>query len=153
MEIIDIFIESKNELYEKYNKEIVSNELINYIINRTLHIKKREQIELKLHVTEETTDCIELIKNGIKEEYQKSIKNRSIINIRQFMLLLVGILALVISTFINKNNILHEIIIITGWVPIWESIDLELFSDTKEKQKRRVLKKLMSANITKVISK
>lgn len=147
METIDIFIENKNELYEKYNKKIVSSELMQYITNRAMNVEKGKKIHLKIHLKENNYECIEVIKNGIKEEYQKNIRNRDTNNMKQILLLLVGIIVLIISTFINTDNILHEVIIIAGWVPIWESIDLELFTDAKEKRRRKILKKLMSAEI------
>ena len=36
--VIDVDLESENDLYEKYNKNIVSEELINYIIKNSIHI-------------------------------------------------------------------------------------------------------------------
>ena len=34
----------------------------------------------------------------------------------------------------------HEVILIGGWVPIWEAIDIELFRDTKERKKEKLKK-------------
>ena len=50
--------------------------------------------------------------------------------------------------------IFKEIILIGGWVLIWEMIELEIFSDVKEKRKRIILKKILNSefienNITK----
>lgn len=38
--ILQIDLESKEDLFEKYNKNIVSKELIEYIIKATPHFKK-----------------------------------------------------------------------------------------------------------------
>ena len=40
-----------------------------------------------------------------------------------------------------------EILLITGWVPIWEVVDIALFSNTTSKGKRRIIKKLYESEI------
>ena len=60
---------------------------------------------------------------------------------------------LLISTFIKNMNILNEIVLIGAWVPIWEAIELELFTDTKEKRKRKQLKKILKGEIIEIENK
>lgn len=61
--------------------------------------------------------------------------------------MLLGILLLFLSTVIRGMFIFEEVFLIIGWVPIWEAVDIELFSDVKEKKKRNALKKLLESNL------
>lgn len=151
MKKIDIYIEKREDLVETYDKEFVSNTLIEYILSKAAYLKKNENAGLVLHVTNQTKGCSDMIRRGLEEEYNKSIKRRDIINIRQLILLILGLCILFVSTLISTDNIFHEVILIGGWVPIWEAIELELLTDTKEKKRRKQLKKLIKSNIDEVL--
>ncbi len=150
MRKIDIYINTKEDLTEKYNTGIVSTALIQYILQRTIYVKRNEDIQLVLHVSNNTKGCISLIQKGIEETYRDNLRQHHIINIKQFLLLIIGFCMLFISTVIRHNEILEEIILIGGWVPIWEAIELELLTDTKDRRTRRLLKRLLKSEITEV---
>ena len=40
-QIVEIDLSCSNDLYEKYNKKVVSRELINYLVLKTSKYKKR----------------------------------------------------------------------------------------------------------------
>jgi len=147
MKEIKIYIEKKEDLVETYNREFVSNTLIEYIISKAIDIKKANDIRLYIHTTNETKGCSSMIKKGLQDEYNKNIKRRKLTNIKQITLLAIGLSMLFISTLINNNSIINEVILIGGWVPIWEAIELELLTDTHEKRKRRILKRLIKSDI------
>ena len=43
-----------------------------------------------------------------------------------------------------KNDIVwREIILITGWVPIWKMIEVEILPDVAARRKRRVINKIL----------
>lgn len=92
-------------------------------------------------------DCIKIITDELKQEYNKSLKLYHITNIRQLFLLLLGIFFLFLSTLIKEDVIWKEVLLIGGWVPIWETIDIELFSDLEGRRKRIILKKLLKSEI------
>lgn len=150
MKQIEVYINSNNELFETYNKKIISKNLIDYLLNQTIGIKRNEDISLIMYVTEETKGCSSLIQKRLEEEYRKNLRIHSVINIKQITFLLLGLILLFISTLIKDTEIFHEVILIGGWVPIWEAVELELLTDTKEKRKRRRLKKLMKAKIEEI---
>lgn len=85
--------------------------------------------------------------DGFYQEYEMSKKIYHITNIKQFFLLMIGVIFLFLSTIVNESIIWKEILLIGGWVPIWEMIDLELFSDFQERRKRKILKKLLKSEI------
>ena len=64
----------------------------------------------------------------------------------QLIYLIIGILSLVLSSLI-KENIFKELILISGWVLIWSMIEIEIFSDTELKRKRKILKQLLNSEI------
>ena len=88
-----------------------------------------------------------MILESFKEEYEKSLKIWHLTNIRQLFLLMIGIIFLFLSMLIKENVIWKEILLIGGWVPIWETIDLELFSDAEGKRKRMILNQLIKSEI------
>lgn len=151
MKKLDIYVEKRENLVGIYDKNFVATALIEYILNKVAYLKKNDNVELILHVTKATEGCTSMIQAGFQEEYNKSIKRRNIINVKQFILLLLGIIILFVSTFIDDKNIFHEVILIGGWVPIWEAVELELLTDTKEKKRRKQLKKLMKSKIIEVV--
>ena len=57
-----------------------------------------------------------------------------------------GIFFIFLSYQIN-NEIWKEIFLISGWVPIWEMIELELINDVKDRKRKRILLKLINSKI------
>ena len=74
MKEINVYIEKKEDLVEKYNKEFVSNTLIEYILEKTIDSKKTDIIKLYIHITNETKGCSSMIKQGLQDEYNRNIK-------------------------------------------------------------------------------
>lgn len=136
--VIEIDLTCNDDLYEKYNRKIVSNDLVNYIIT-SANTKKKDKIKIIIN-NSIGISSVSLIKEGLKKEYEKSYLIYYKNNIVQIIYLLIGIIALFVSSIMD-GNIFKEIILIGGWVLIWEMIELEIFSDVKEKRKRIILKK------------
>ena len=86
-------------------------------------------------------DSIKLIKEGLKEENQRSLRERDSNNVRQLFFFVLGVIFIFLSTLIKDETIWKEILVITGWVPIWEMIEMELFPDAAGRKERRVIKK------------
>lgn len=145
--IIEIDLIDKYDLVEKYNEKNVSNELIKYIINEAMYIPKKDKIVIEINKKFPTVkNCKTLIVDGLKREYNESLRLHKLIDIKQWIFFIWGIIALFLSTLFN-NEIIEEILIIGAWVPLWEVIDLEVFADHDERKKRRVLKKLLKSEI------
>ena len=145
MKVIEIDITNKEDLYEKYNKKVVSKDLINYMVESIPHFNKSDKLKIVINnSTSEKINCTKLIKDGLNNEYNKSLLKYHKTNIVQLIYLIIGIIALILSTLVNVT-IFKEIILIGAWVLIWEMIELELFSDTQEKKKRIILKKLLDS--------
>lgn len=141
-----IYIDLNNEydILERYNRNNISEELINYIVKQASFIKKTKiQIIIKNKTNIKVADKL---KDAFNKEYKESLESQRYNNIRQVVLILVGIIFLLLSMTI-KESVLKEVLLIGSWVPIWEAFDSELFQDFRERRKRNILKKLMSADI------
>ena len=146
--IIEIDINNQNDLIHKYNNKKMSSEIIDYIIQEAMKIKKNEKIKIVINnKCNVEKDITKMINDGLKEEYNKSKKEHRDNNIKQIIFLLLGIIFIFLSTTIEDGVIWKEILLITGWVPIWEMIDVELFSDAEGIRKRRVINKLLQSKI------
>lgn len=146
--IIEVDLHDKFDLVEKYNENKISNELIEYIIKEAIPVNKNEKIKIVINLKCNTDrNCIEILKEGLVEEYFKSIKRHKITEIKQICLLIIGIIFLFLSTLINEQVIWKEILLITGWVPIWEVVDQTLFSDITDNGKRKIIKKILDSEI------
>lgn len=145
--IIEIDLYNEETLYEKYNKNIVSKELINYIIEQAMFISEYDTVKVLVrNKCKVDKNYLDMIKEGLEIEYKKKLRNRYINNIKQVILLLIGLLFLFISAIIKDGFIFKEVFLIIGWVPIWEVIEIELFTDVEERRIRKILKKLLESD-------
>lgn len=145
--IVEIDLNNKEDLTEKYNNKIVSKNLITYLLEEAMFIDKDESIKVIINNNcDISEDFIELIKDGLKIEYNRTLKRKHFNNIRQFIYLIIGVIFLFFSTMFHDDFIFKEVFIIIGWVPIWEVMEIELLTDIKEKRKRRIIKKLLDSN-------
>ncbi len=146
--IIEIDILDRKELTEKYNNHKLSKELMNYIIDESSFIMKKDEIKIIINTKNNTDgEYIKIITEGLKEEYRKSLKIYHLTNIKQLCLLILGIIFLFLSTLVKEESIWNEILLIGGWVPIWETLEIELIGDLEGKRKRTILKKLLKSEI------
>lgn len=129
---------------EKYNDNIVSKDLINYILQQSKFINKKDKIKIVINKTFDKS-VVNIIKQGLTDEYLLTLKKRNINNIEQIIFLILGIFCLFFSATIDMA-IFKEIVLIGGWVLIWETIELELFSDSQIKRNKMILKKLLKSD-------
>ncbi len=141
---IDIVLEE--DFYEKYNREKVSRDLISYLME-VVDPFEEENVKIIIDNQIENEKCISMIRKQLKEEYDKCLKERSHNNKVQLIYCLLGILMLALSFYVTHDSIFKEIFLISGWVLIWDMIEIEMFSDSDNRRKRRILKKLYHSQI------
>lgn len=145
MEII-IDISSIDDVYEKYNKNEISKELINYIIEKCYNEKN-----IKIIINNKLDINIKpLIYKGLENEYNRIYLKYKKNNIIQIIYLILGIIILGISSIISEN-VISEVILVTGWVFIWSVVELEIFTDTTGRKKRKIIKKILKSEIIEVL--
>lgn len=146
--VISVDLDRKFDFLRKYSDNKVSLDLIEYLIDRIDKIRPRQKIAIRLNKRcELDVNAIPLIKEGLKEEYKKSLRNRDENNLKQLWLFSMGAFILFLSTKIPANLFWKEVLVIIGWVPIWEMIEVELFPDAKERRRRKAIKRLLKCDI------
>lgn len=145
--IIEIDVIDQDDLLDKYNRRVVSKNLIEYLIQVVPYFTREDKIQVIVHnKIKEVPECVPLIVKGFREEYEKNVLEKYRNNVIQLVYFILGILILFFSTLI-KSTVLKEIALIGGWVFIWEMIHLELFSDMTGRKRRKILKKLLNSEI------
>ena len=143
MKEINIYIKNKEDFFLKYDNSKISKELINYLIESTiLNTKNKIIMHSSLDI-----DYKKYIIEGLEEELEHNLENKKRTNHLQILLIFLGMFFLCLSVIFKDFEIWHEVILIGGWVPIWEAIDIELFRDSKERKKRYILNNLLKSEI------
>ena len=146
--VISVDLDRKFDFLRKYSDNNVSTDLIEYLIDRIDKIKKYEKVVIRLNKRcELDVNAIKIIKEGLKEEYKKSIQLRDENNLKQLWFLLMGAFIIFLSTKVPEDLFWKEVLVIIGWVPIWEMFEVELFPDAKERKRRRAIKRLLKCQI------
>ena len=148
--IIKVDIANKEEIYEKYKKDKISKELIDYITNLVSPYSKKEKVKIIINNGVKEKEIIPKIKERFKEEYNKLELEYHHNSIRQIIYLWIGIIMIFLSMIIDKNTIFNELFLISGWVLIWEMIEIEMVSDLDNIKRRKILKKLLVCEITEI---
>ncbi len=143
MKIIVLNIKQEEDLYEKYSNN-VSRDLINYLIRETKYVN--DDIKIRINTKLKTDNIENIIKNGLMKIYNESRKFDKILDSKQIMFFIIGVMFLLLSSLI-PTALIKEIIIIAGWVAIWEVVDISLNVDSELKLNRKLVKKLMNSNI------
>ena len=143
--VIEIDVFDEKEFFEIYNKKLVADSLLNYLVDQTLNFKNKETLKIKINskITSDI-DLKKCIVEGLKNKYQKSYQNHFRNTIIQLIYLLVGVLIIFASTLI-KGEVFREVILICGWVLIWATVELEIFSDIEGRKRRKKLKRLIDS--------
>ncbi len=143
MKSILVNLKSESDLYEKYSDNI-SNELINYLIKESKYTKNDVKIVINTKLNIKNLDS--LIKNALIKTYEETRKVDRIHNVKQILFFILGIVFLIFSTFV-LFDLVKEIVIIAGWVAIWEVVDISLNVDSELKINRKLIKKLIECRI------
>lgn len=145
---IEIDLVDKYDFVQKYNEKKISTDVIDYIIDQAILISKKENINIVINKKIEIEqDCSQMIKGGLKEEYKQSLKKHHVRDVKQVGFFILGIIFIFLSTLIEKQLLLKELLLITGWVPIWELVKIELVSDMEGRKRRIIIKRLLKSQI------
>ena len=145
--VITVDIADKNDLVEKYDRSIVSADLIRFILTQAELASHKDTFKIivkdKCHLDHDVSN---LIRSGIKIEYDNAVYEHTRNNNRQILSVIIGVILIVISTII-KDPVLAEIFAVGAWVAMWDAIELALYSEYKERRKMNRLRKLLNCEI------
>ena len=148
--IVEIDIDSIDDLFERYNKKKISKDLIRYLIDSTPTLKKNDTLRVIINNNlGENISCAELIKKALDAEAASNEYKFIHTNKKQMLFFILGVFSLGISTFIEMP-ILKEIILIGAWVVLWDMVELELQDDISNRKKKYILKKLLAGEFEEI---
>ncbi|MBE6156122.1 MAG: hypothetical protein E7161_00030 [Firmicutes bacterium] len=144
--IIIVDILNEISLIEKYDNNSINHQLIEYLIKKAKNIKNTEDIKVIINNKGDTNINIsKKILKGLEQELKDTIDVQYYNNFLQFILLLLGILFLFLSTTIHKNVIWEEVLIIIGWVPIWRMVNIEFIDILSLRKRKKIIRKLLKS--------
>ena len=145
--VITVDIADKNDLVEKYDRSIVNADLIRFILTQAELASHKDTFKIivkdKCHLDHDVSN---LIRSGIKIEYDNAVYEHTRNNNWQILSVIIGVILIVISTII-KDPVLAEIFAVGAWVAMWDAIELALYSEYKERRKMNRLRKLLNCEI------
>ena len=152
--IIAISFDEKDDYINQFNNNKLSNSLSNYILeecrgkslaNRiTLNVKTNFKISVQ-----EKEEFIKMVHENYKtdlEEYVLILKHS---NLKKILIFFIGVILIYLSYFkeISNNEVISEVILIIGWVAIWEAAYTWFFESDKNRIKAKRLKQLAKCKI------
>lgn len=145
--IIEVTLNEDNDLYEKYNKNMASRDLINYLVDMMPFFNKKDIIKIVVNNNlAGDDDSAEIIKKSLRQEYENLNYRYNQNSLVQVIYLILGIVILFLSTLIN-DEVFKEIVLIIGWIFIWTMMELEIFTDKSIIKRRKIIRKLISSEI------
>lgn len=143
--IIELDIDSTDDLFEVYSKKKISKELIKYLVDSVPFVRKDETIKVVINnKLKHNMSCAELIKKALDSELMSNDFKFFRNNMKQISFFVIGVLALIISTWINVE-VFKEIILIGAWVLLWDMVEMEIEDDLLNRKRRKILKKLLAS--------
>lgn len=152
---IDITLSNKNEIFNPFNKDQLSDELSNYIYNQckgkpiknNISINIMHSFEIK---NEEKKEIVDAIRSNFGIDIKENTLRLKYELLVEFILILIGSVLIITSNYFDNLHalILGEIISIFGCVIIWEVAYNLIFTDTKTLIENKRLKKLTKAKIS-----
>lgn len=150
--VIEIDLDNRDEYVNEYNDGRINERMQQYILDYPINMK--QDIVLKLNFNYKAkVDDIKFAEKMIKLSFSSSLSSIETklkkLNYRDFTLLLLGILFLLIYCYLDKIKVFlfAEIFLIIGWVAFWEIAESLLFYRKKLVWSRRKYQKLMLAKI------
>ena len=151
--IIEIDLDSKYEYINKYDDNIINDSLLEYILNSYDDVKDDVSLYIKFNydVSDDVKDNVSLV---FRSSFEKSLlnveKDLKRLRVRNFILMFLGFLFLVIYCLLERFNIFlfSELFLVISWVAFWEMTEGFLFNARKMLTIRRKYQKLLVSKIS-----
>lgn len=124
--IIDINLKKREDFYCKYSNKILNNELKNYIFDSCYGDNYKNKIIINLNMKfkvsdNEKNEMIDVIRRTFGLKVQDELYYFEKSKFKKTILFLIGIV-LIIFYYLAYIGVIREIILILGWLSIWESV-------------------------------
>lgn len=154
--IIEVDLDSKYEYVNKFDDNVINDELLRYMLNSLDDIKRDVVVRVKFNydvLDNEISVVRDMFIRSFAIELDNIEKELRRQNIKNMFLLLLGFIFLIIYCYLDDFNIflVAEFFMVISWVLFWEFAESILFRRRELVINRRKYKKLMNAYF-KVIS-
>ena len=149
--IINIHLKEKNNYKNKYNENILSYELRNYILEELKGIETKEKIKFSISSNFEMTEkdkneLVDMIRNNFGADISEILNFAKKQKSTNYLILLISIILIIIYSIINIK-LLAQFILILGWVLLGESICNFLYKGIENHHKISRRKQIVNAKI------
>ncbi len=151
-EIIEINLTKKDDYINNYNKNKLSDNLREYILEEVKATDPKKKINFIIThefemSDEEKNQFVNMIRSCFGINVSEIIKISKKANVINWIMFFIGMLFLIMYYFINKEIALTEIILIMGWIFIWESTYNALSGNIETKLKVKRRKQIIASKI------
>ena len=142
--VIPVEVRNLDDIYMKhdYKKLVLSDDITNYINEVASIIPFKYDIVIEVHCHELSADEQERMKKIVKNNFGMEIddidyKNRMNIYV-SILLFVIGAATLILGYALEDKilKILDELIVITGWVVLWDMMEGIIFTNNERKIER-----------------
>ena len=126
--IIEISFDEKDDYINQFNENKLSNYLSNYILDECKGKSLANRITLNVKVNfKMSSKEKEEFKKMIHENYKSDLSEYMLIlkysNLKKMIVFFAGIILIYLHYFkdISNNKVISEVILVIGWVAIWEA--------------------------------
>ena len=148
---INIHLSSKEDYKNKYNENILSYDLSNYILEETKGISSNDKIEFIITCDfaindEEKNAIVDMTRNCFGTDVSEIISLSKKQFIANFLIFFIGLLFLLLY-YVIVPKFISELTLILGWVFIGEAICNFLYHGIENKNKIKRKKQIIDAKI------
>lgn len=152
-QIILVTLNDQNSYKNPFNENKLSQDLSNYILEECKGLNYNDELEIhvktKFDITrEEKVYIINMIRSNYGIDVRENVIYMDHLIKKNVVLFILGCLFIAYSFFIEDvAAIISEIILIIGWVGIWEVVYSIFFSEYKKRIEINRLKQLANSRI------
>lgn len=151
---INITINDYSDICNKFNNDMLSEELSNYIYNECKGNPIKNKIKININSVFEIDGLqkdkiIDMIRSNFGTDIRENLLYLKHTNTKGLISFIIGVILILIYNILNTLNLswISEIILIIGWLLIWEAVYNYLFLETNKRIKIKRLIKLTEAEI------
>ena len=147
MNEIQVTLQTLEDALSHYHPEVLSPELDDYLSTQ-VRLLTTKQVQLNVHglsKPKEQEKFQEVVHHYYERKTKVLLKTDSSRDIYRIVLLFLGIFFIVLASVLNF--VLQEVILIAGWVAIWEMVSDVLFTEKVRRDEIKITKQLATCKI------
>ncbi len=149
--VIKVLVRDSDSLYNKFSNGELSDELGNFIMMSSFEKKLSRDIRVEMTTCFAVSDDDKDLINDMVHRYFGLSVKQMIYYIRfsivkQLILFVLGII-LIIMSVLMPGKVISEVLLISGWVCVWETVYGLFFIDTKYHVKMKRFRELSRCKV------